>query len=178
MNTAFGILNNNVSEITDWHQLLSLKSKFDNVACAVTSISDDICRGTNITIYNKVSNINYITFFVSSTNSSAVDMSNLVCSIEDAERIVNLFGYSIRFIDKYNISLDTKELLTSFLNLGFNFIYKVNSEHIYVTRDNRRRLLNGRYLDVRESPNYKNCDFSFLNTNDIHSISNLLAESA
>lgn len=176
MKTSFGILNNNISEISDWHQLINLESKFKDVKCAVTTISDDICSGTSITIYNKISNLNYVTFFVLGTDSSSVFVSNLILSPEEAVNIINSFGFSVSYIEKFKIDDETLKVLKSFLDLGFNFIQKINNDSIFVTKEARRRLEITKYLDVRESPNYENCDFSFLEPNIIHSIENLISE--
>ncbi len=176
MKTSFGLLNNNISEISDWHQLINLESKFKDIGCAVTKLSDDICTGTNITIYNKKSNLNYITFFIAGADKSNVPVSNIIVSTEDAVNLVNSFGYSIAFIDKLKIDEITLSVLKSYLTLGFKFIYKAGKDAIFVTKDARRRLELGRYLDVTESPNYNQCDFSFIDINTMHSIENLISE--
>ena len=62
MDTNFGFFTSDVVAIRDWHQLLKISSKIKNVSCAVNDISDSICSGISITIFNTQTNFDYITF--------------------------------------------------------------------------------------------------------------------
>lgn len=96
MKTSFGFLNDNVYEITDWYQLINIESEFKDVALSVNCIDDHICKGTSISIYNKISKLNYITFFVIYGNN--IPVSEIVTPTESAVSILNAFGFKVRFV--------------------------------------------------------------------------------
>ena len=86
MKTSFGIINNNIFEISDWHQLLHVSSEFKDIALLVNDVKDHICEGISISIYNNISKLNYVTFFVALYPLSSPN-------------ILNAFGFKVKFVD-------------------------------------------------------------------------------
>ena len=103
MKTSFGIINNNIYEISDWHELLNIPSEFKDVALSVNNIKDHICEGISISIFNKISKLNYVTFFVSYDDDNVVAVSNIVTHTELAVSILNAFGFRVKFIEDVSI---------------------------------------------------------------------------
>lgn len=97
MKTSFGVINDNVYEISEWHQLVNVPSEIPNVKLSVNDISDSICRGVSISIYNAESKLNYVTFFIASNDSSVVPVSNFVMSTDFAISTLSLFGFRVQF---------------------------------------------------------------------------------
>ena len=99
MKTSFGFFNNNTYEIDDWHQLLNIESEFKDIALSINCIDDHICEGTSISIYNKISKINYVTFFVTYSDNNIVPVSNVVVPVNTAIAILNAFGFKVNFVE-------------------------------------------------------------------------------
>lgn len=177
MDTHFGFFNSNKTVIHDWHQLLNLHSSLTNVTCSVNDISDDICSATSITIYNKQTNFNYITFFVSGDDSSLVNISTLIYTPDDAINILSLFGYSVLFDDKINLTDKTATVLSALQSLGYNFICKNSKNIIYASQFSDHDLILETGMMVTDvMPASIDCDFSFMAISTVYSIEELLAE--
>lgn len=99
MKTSFGIINNNIFEISDWHQLLHVSSEFKDIALSVNDVKDHICEGISISIYNNISKLNYVTFFVTYDDDNLVPVSNIVTPKTNAINILNAFGFKVKFVD-------------------------------------------------------------------------------
>ena len=103
MKTSFGIINNNIYEISDWHELLNIPSEFKDVALSINDIKYNICEGISISIFNKISKLNYVTFFVSYDDDNIVAVSNIVTPTELAVSTLNAFGFKVKFIEDVSI---------------------------------------------------------------------------
>ena len=110
MKTSFGIINDNIYEISNWHELLNIKSEFKDIALSVNDIKDHMCEGTSISIFNSVSKINYVTFFVSYDDDNIVAVSNIITSTDIAVKILNSFGFRIKFVEDLTIEEATLTL--------------------------------------------------------------------
>lgn len=176
MKTSFGIVNNNIVEINDWRQLLNLKSSLNCISCRISAIDDGICNGTTIQIFNSVNGYIYLCFFVSGTTNGQINCSDLCVSTEQAVSMLNMFGYNIIFKSYPNITDETKQLLKSLFEVGYNYIYKSNNSFIFasVVTDSNQVYNDLNKFNIDASPNYRNCDFSFIEYNRIYSIKNLL----
>lgn len=175
MKTSFGFFNSTVYTIRDWHQMLKVKSSIPNIACAVNDVSDDTCEGTSLTIYDKTTKFNYITFFVEGNDSKEVDLSKVVLTSEEAVQILITFGFNVYFAGQLNIDYNTKSLLRSLKDLGFNFICKNNKNVVYVTKNDDPSLVFNEGVMVTDViPNALDCDFTFMEYSHIYSIERLL----
>lgn len=176
MNTSFGVINDTMYEITDWHQLINIPSDYSDIKCMVTTIDDEFCDGISITVYNIKSNIIYTSFFVVGSDSKIISLQSTILEPNTVENILATFGFHVRYINHYNITIETKNVLESCLSLGFNFIHKFDfkNNYIYVSKYNSSDSRDLHLIDIKEFPNSNLCDFSFLKFNDRLSISDIL----
>lgn len=172
MDTSFGLAKDTIYVIHDWSQLLSIPSTIPNVKCYVQIINDDLCCGTMIAIFNSESHFDYIKFFVSGDHSKIVDCCSLTYSVNEALNVLKTFGYNVEYAS-FDISRSTRDLLFSYYQLGFRYVFKSTVDgNIYVSKDNSPDLITG--TSCSASPNFKYCDFTFLDPGVGQSISNLL----
>lgn len=97
MKTSFGVINDNIYEISDWHQLINVPSDIADVKLSVNDVNDKLCSGISISIYNSISKLNYITFFISYNDTKIISLSNFVVSTDYAISLLNSFGFAVKF---------------------------------------------------------------------------------
>ena len=176
MDTNFGFFTSDVVAIRDWHQLLKISSKIKNVSCAVNDISDSVCSGISITIFNTQTNFDYITFFVEGDNSKTVRVSELIVDSDTAVKILNCFGFPIIYVVKPEITRETRNVLSALKTLGYNFICKNRKNVIYASQFNdQNKMFETGVMVTDVIPASITCDFSFMNISTIYSIEDLVS---
>lgn len=176
MDTNFGFFTSDVVAIRDWHQLLKISSKIKNISCAVNDISDSICSGTSITIFDTRTNFDYITFFVEGNNSKAVDISEFIVDSDTAVKILNCFGFPIIYVVKPELTKETKTVLSALKTLGYGFICKNSKNIVYASQFNdQNKIFETGIMITDIIPASTTCDFSFMNISTVYSIEDLIS---
>ncbi len=170
MATTFSGTNNEIYQISDFEQIVGLRST-KNTKLRLRVLTVNCCSAIikSVQIYDEgAANCVISSLPYSITEVGATGCSSCLINYDDILRVLNAFGFNVEFSEPIRLSMKTLNFLKTLNSIGYQYMKFTDAGiYFYLTSMDQGQLGN-------DFIGFHDCDFSPLSVKEIYNIKHLI----